>query len=71
MAARATLEAALERGESSGCHNRSDYPDMDESLQVNLVWSGPGQLVREPILSIPSSIAGLMRDVSTVRKLVE
>src|ERR1700755_1740412 len=64
LAARATLEAALERRETRGCHNRSDYPDIDESLQVNLVWSGPGQLTREPIPAIPSSVAALIRDVS-------
>jgi hypothetical protein len=28
LAARATLEAALERRETRGCHNRSDYPGM-------------------------------------------
>jgi succinate dehydrogenase / fumarate reductase flavoprotein subunit len=71
LAARATLEAALERRESRGCHNRSDYPDLDESLQVNLIWSGPGQLTREPIPPIPSPIAELMVDVSTEGKLVE
>ena len=43
LAARATLEAALERRETRGCHNRSDYPALDPSLQVNLVWSGPGR----------------------------
>ncbi|MCU1446734.1 hypothetical protein [Cryobacterium sp.] len=38
LAARATLEAALERRETRGCHNRSDYPELDPALQVNLVW---------------------------------
>src|ERR1700742_161229 len=41
IAARATLEAELERRETRGCHNRSDYPNLDEGLNVNLVWSGP------------------------------
>jgi len=45
VAARATLEAALERRETRGCHNRSDYPAMNESLQVNLIWSGPGRFL--------------------------
>jgi succinate dehydrogenase / fumarate reductase flavoprotein subunit len=71
LAARATLEAALERRESRGCHNRSDYPQLDPSLQVNIVWSGPGRLEREPVPPIPAEIAALMRDVSTVGKLVE
>jgi succinate dehydrogenase / fumarate reductase, flavoprotein subunit len=71
LAARATLEAALERRETRGCHNRSDYPQLDASLQVNLVWSGPGRLEREAITPIPNEIAALMRDVSTAGKLVE
>ena len=71
LAARATLEAARERRETRGCHNRSDYPELDESLQVNLVWSGPGRIEREAIPPIPDEIAALMRDVSTAGKLVE
>lgn len=71
LAARATLEAALERRETRGCHNRSDYPEIDPSLQVNLVWSGPGRIEREEIPPIPGEIAALMRDVATEGKLVE
>jgi succinate dehydrogenase / fumarate reductase flavoprotein subunit len=71
LAARATLEAARERRETRGCHNRSDHPAIDESLQVNLVWSGPGRIEREAIPPIPDEIAALMRDVSTAGKLVE
>ncbi len=61
LAARATLDAALERRETRGCHNRSDYPDLDESLQVNLVWSGPGSIEREAIPPIPDEFRTLMR----------
>ena len=71
MAARATLDAALERRESRGCHNRSDYPDRDESLQVNLVWSGPGSIEHEQIPPIPDEFRTLMRHVSSAGKLVE
>lgn len=71
IAARATLEAAIERRETRGCHNRSDYPHIDESLQVNLVWSGPGKLAREAIPDIPQDISALMREVSSHGKLVE
>ena len=71
VAARATLEAALERRETRGCHNRTDYPALDRSLQVNLVWSGPGRLARETIPSIPDDIAALMREVSTAGKYLE
>jgi succinate dehydrogenase / fumarate reductase flavoprotein subunit len=71
LAARATLEAALERRETRGCHSRSDYPAIDESLQVNFVWSGPGRIEREAIPPIPHEIAVLMRDVADAGKLVE
>jgi succinate dehydrogenase / fumarate reductase flavoprotein subunit len=71
IAARATLECALERRETRGCHNRSDYPALDPSLQVNLVWSGPGRIEREAIAEIPPDISALMRDVSSEGKLVE
>jgi succinate dehydrogenase / fumarate reductase flavoprotein subunit len=72
LSARATMEAAIERRETRGCHNRSDYPDLDESLQVNLVWSGQGKVEREAIPPIPEELSSLMRhDVSTIGKLVE
>ncbi|WBQ03632.1 FAD-dependent oxidoreductase [Kribbella sp. CA-293567] len=71
LAARATLEAAVERRETRGCHNRSDHPASDQSLQVNLVWSGPGRIEHEQIPPIPEEIAALMQDVSTIGKLVE
>jgi succinate dehydrogenase / fumarate reductase flavoprotein subunit len=71
LAARATLEAARERRETRGCHNRSDYPQLDPALQVNLVWSGPGRIARETLPPTPAEIAVLMRDVSTAGKLVE
>ncbi|WP_410575187.1 L-aspartate oxidase [Amycolatopsis sp. cmx-4-61] len=71
LAARATLESALERRETRGCHNRADHPDLDESLRVNLVWSGRGRVAREELPPIPGGIASLMREVSTAGKLVE
>lgn len=71
LAARATLEAALERRETRGCHNRSDYPELDPSLQVNLVWSPSTGVTREEIPPVPDEIADLMREVDTEGKLVE
>src|SRR5574341_1164697 len=46
IAARATLEAALERRETRGCHNRSDYPARTKRLGVNWWCRGPGDLPR-------------------------
>ncbi|MDT7797360.1 MAG: succinate dehydrogenase / fumarate reductase, flavoprotein subunit [Actinomycetota bacterium] len=71
LAARATLEAALERRETRGCHNRADFPELDPGLRVNLVWSGPGRIEREEIPPVPGDITALMREVSTAGKLVE
>lgn len=71
LAARATLEAARERRETRGCHNRSDHPDLDERLRVNLVWSAPGQIEHEAIADIPHDISARMREVSSAGKLVE
>ncbi|ORA32682.1 succinate dehydrogenase [Mycobacterium aquaticum] len=71
LAARATLETALQRRETRGCHNRSDYPQADESLRVNLVWSGPGSVAAEPVPAIPGGVSELMRPVSVIGKLLE
>lgn len=71
VAARATLEAALERRETRGAHNRSDFPDEDPTLQVNLVWSPATGVTREEIPPVPAEIRELMRDVSSEGKLVE
>jgi succinate dehydrogenase / fumarate reductase flavoprotein subunit len=71
LAARATLQAALERRETRGAHNRSDYPDLDPALQVNLVWSADGTITRESIPQIPAEIESLMVDVATAGKLLE
>ncbi|WGW12838.1 FAD-binding protein [Saxibacter everestensis] len=73
LAARATLECALERRETRGCHNRSDYPEQDESLQVNLVWSPTTGVVAEDIPPVDPEVAELMRtdEISQEGKLVE
>ncbi|MFH8442980.1 L-aspartate oxidase [Streptomyces sp. NPDC018026] len=71
LAARATLEAALERRETRGCHNRSDYPETDPALRVNLVWSPATGVTHESIDPVPDEIAALMEEVSTDGKLAE
>ncbi|MFJ1529041.1 FAD-dependent oxidoreductase [Streptomyces mirabilis] len=71
LAARATLESALERRETRGCHNRSDYPEPDPALRVNLVWSPTTGITRESIPTVPDGISALMEEVSTDGKLAE
>lgn len=71
LAARATLRAALERRETRGCHNRSDFPDLDPELQVNLVWSLDDTVTKEAISPIPDEIASLIREVAVAGKLLE
>ncbi len=59
LAARATLECALERRETRGAHNRSDFPDLDPGLQVNLVWAPDRSITHEPISPPSARVAAL------------
>ncbi|MFG3660871.1 FAD-binding protein [Streptomyces sp. NPDC047706] len=63
LAARATLECALQRRETRGCHHRSDYLDLNPDLRVNLLWSAQTGVSYEPVPPIPTAIAELMHDV--------
>jgi succinate dehydrogenase / fumarate reductase, flavoprotein subunit len=59
LAARATLECALERRESRGAHNRVDFPEQDPALRVNLVWTPDGRIEREPNAAPSVAVAAL------------
>jgi succinate dehydrogenase / fumarate reductase flavoprotein subunit len=59
LAARATLESALERRETRGAHNRLDFPNQDADLQSNLVWSRDGTLTLEPLPQPSAMIVSL------------
>ncbi|WP_246837307.1 FAD-binding protein [Salinibacterium sp. UTAS2018] len=73
MAARATIESALARKETRGAHNRSDYPELDPALRVNMVWSFADGVTQERVAETPPEIAKLMMstDDSVVGKLLE
>lgn len=74
LAARATLECALARRETRGCHNRSDYPEQREDLRGNLVWSPTDGVVFEPAVPAPDTFRELAQqqfDDSSAGKLVE
>ncbi|WP_251153498.1 FAD-binding protein [Cellulosimicrobium sp. Marseille-Q4280] len=72
LAARATLESALVRRETRGAHNRSDHPETDRALRVNLVWSPDRGVEAEQVPPVPDEIASLRRDDDSVAgKLVE
>ncbi|MCH1883274.1 FAD-binding protein [Agrococcus sp. ARC_14] len=74
LAARATLESALARRESRGCHNRADFPETDPAMQGNFVWS-PGEGISfEPLAPAPESfreLASAHADDAVAGKLVE
>ena len=60
LAARATLECALERRETRGAHNRADFPRRDPELAVNLLWR-PGEPVAREAVNEPSAeVAALL-----------
>lgn len=74
LAARATLECALERRETRGCHNREDFPEQDDALRGNMVWSKHEGVVFEPAKAAPESFRDLAyatADDSVAGKLVE
>ena len=59
LAARATLECALERRETRGSHNRVDFPDQDPDLQANFVWASDGTVTRERVPRPSRPVAAL------------
>src|SRR5690606_22641819 len=74
LAARATLECALERRETRGCHNRSDYPSQDDNLRGNFLWALGEGVTFERAAESPDSFRELAHatlDDSVDGKLVE
>ena len=73
LAARATLECALERRESRGAHIRLDYPNQDPQLRVNLVWGLDAEITRErpPEPSPEVTVLAAGPDVDIAGRLLE
>jgi succinate dehydrogenase / fumarate reductase flavoprotein subunit len=73
LTARATLECARERRETRGAHNRSDFPESDASLQVNLTWTRDGKIEHEPIPAPSAAVGGLaaMPELEVANRLLE
>ncbi len=74
LAARATLECALERRETRGAHNRSDFPEQDDALRGSFVWSPTTGVTFEPVAEAPESFRDLAYadiDTAVAGKLVE
>jgi succinate dehydrogenase / fumarate reductase flavoprotein subunit len=53
ITAEASLRAALERRETRGAHNRSDYPDLDPALRVNIEVALEGDALRTTPVPVP------------------
>lgn len=65
--AEATLRCALERRESRGAHNRSDFPALDPGLERNFYTrlergDGPLTVWSEPVPAIPTTLKRLLTD---------
>jgi succinate dehydrogenase / fumarate reductase flavoprotein subunit len=59
LAAEATIRAAIERRESRGAHQRSDYPALDPALEVNFVVTPANDgltIDREPVPEVPDHL---------------
>jgi succinate dehydrogenase / fumarate reductase, flavoprotein subunit len=73
LAARATLECALERRESRGAHIRLDFPEQDPELEVNLLWDLDGGIDRERPPEASREVMALARGpaIETADRLLE
>jgi succinate dehydrogenase / fumarate reductase flavoprotein subunit len=74
----ATLRSALERRETRGCHNRSDFPDLDEESNVNFVvrlgTGGAMETSSELVPPLPADLGKFVRNAPELdlsRRLLE
>ena len=67
LTAEATLRGALQRTESRGAHQRSDFAELDPNLQVNFYVrrapeSGRLEILKEPVPPVPGDLARWVAD---------
>ncbi len=75
---RATLLGAIERRETRGCHNRSDYTELDDFFSVNicieLTDTGELKLAHEQVPQVPQELsqwATPAKEIEVTGRLVE
>jgi succinate dehydrogenase / fumarate reductase flavoprotein subunit len=56
VAAEATVRGAIERRETRGAHNRSDYPELDPALQRNFYVDARMEPWSEPVPPVPEEL---------------
>ena len=70
FSAEASLCGALERRETRGAHNRSDYPELNDALRVNLqarlTDRGDLELFARPVPATPDHLVRWSRDDSRI-----
>jgi succinate dehydrogenase / fumarate reductase, flavoprotein subunit len=79
LVAEATLQGALARTETRGCHNRADFPDLDPDLEVNLVTHVEpdgtlAPMTRQPVPPVPDELREWLDrpwDVEVAGRLLE
>jgi succinate dehydrogenase / fumarate reductase flavoprotein subunit len=69
LAAEATLRGALERRETRGAHNRSDFPELDATYEVNFYTrldDGEFTIRSEPVPDASPELDEIIRSAPSV-----